>query len=207
MATWTALYINHSDLDKVTLQIKDFTGITDIEKGIYPEDFYSSYLLQSTIPNYLVVGQTQNDWITVRFNSFSKLEDWGVSISNSFSCKVIITMAQSVTDAYYFALYDKGHKLREIEVGQDDSKNIDLGKHFDFEGEKIGKRKEYDNEVYYNFDFECIDDYCEKFGLTIQSDYDNVEWTTLKGEQNQPKISDYVKSLSRQQKKPWWKFW
>jgi hypothetical protein len=198
MATWTALYINHSDLDKVTLQIKDFAGIIDIEKGSYPADFYNSYLLKITIPNYLAVGQTQNDWITVRFNSFSKLEDWGVSISKSFSCRVIVTMAQSVTNSYYFALYDKGHKLREIEVGEDEQKNIDFGKNFDFE---------YDNEVYDSFDFEGIENYCKNFGLTIQSDYDNIEWTILKGEQNQPKISDYIKSLSQQQRKPWWKFW
>lgn len=198
MATWTALYINHSDLDKVTLQIKDFVRIIDIEKGSYPTDFYNSYLLKITIPNYLAVGQTQNDWITVRFNSFSKLENWGVSISNSFSCKVIVTMAQSVTNSYYFALYDKGHKLREIEVGEDEQKNIDFGKPFDFE---------YDNEFYDSFDFEGIENYCKKFGLAIQTDYDNIEWTILKGEQNQPKISDYIKSLSQQQNKPWWKFW
>ena len=198
MAAWTALYINHSDIDKVNLQINDFAGIIDIEKGSYPTDFHDSYLLKTTIPNYLAVGQTQNDWITVRFNSFSKLEDWGVSISNILSCKVIITMTQSVTNSYYFALYDKGHKLREIEVGEDEQKNIDFGKHFDFEN---------DNEVYNSFDFEGIENYCKKFGLTIQTDYDNIEWTILKGEQNQPKISDYKKSLSRQQKKPWWKFW
>lgn len=198
MAIWTALYINHSDLDKVTLQIKDFAGIIGVEKGSYPTDFYNSYLLKITIPNYLAVGQTQNDWITVRFNSFSKLEDWGISISNSFSCKAIVTMAQSVNNSYYFALYDKGNKLREIEVGEDEQKNIDFGKHFDFE---------YNNEVYDSFDFEGIENYCEKFGLTIQTDYDNVEWTILKGEQNQPKISDYINSLIQQQKKPWWKFW
>lgn len=198
MATWTALYINHSDLDMVTLQIKDFAGIIDVEKGSYPTDFYNSYLLKITIPNYLAVGQTQSDWITVRFNSFSKLEDWGISISNSFSCKAIVTMAQSVTNSYYFALYDKGIKLREIEVGEDEQKNIDFGKHFDFE---------YNNEVYDSFDFEGIENYCEKFGLTIQTDYDNIEWTILKGEQNQPKISDYINSLIQQQKKPWWKFW
>ena len=73
MATWTALYINHSDLDKVTLQIKDFASIIDVEKGSYPTDFYNSYLLKITIPNYLAVGQTQNDWMTVRFNSFTRL--------------------------------------------------------------------------------------------------------------------------------------
>ena len=184
MATWTAFYINTPDLDKVTEKIMALTNISVVTKGDYPADLYNSYLNDdNALPNYLVIGKTQNDWTTIRYNSFNRLTEWGQKISAELNCKVIVTLAQSISDAYYFALYDQGRKIREVEVCySEEFEVVDFGDHFDFENEQPGKRQEFDGEVSYIFDFSSIEDYCKHFRLNIQTDYDKVTWTMLKGE-------------------------
>ena len=193
MATWTEFYVNTSDVVALTGQLMSITGIAAATKGKMPDDYHASYMSdEGAMPTYLLIGKMSDDWVVVRHNSFNKLEPWGVLLSKRFNCKVIFTMAQSVSDAYYFASYDGGRKTREIEVcHSDDSEHLNYGPPFEFEGEEPGNKEEFDGRVEYVFDFDSIKAYCKHFDLDIEADErGSMEWTVLKG------------GL-----KPWWKLW
>ena len=178
----------------------------------FPLDMGQYQLINTNIPpNYLCVGNTQPECITVVHNSFDKLEDWGILFSEKFQCKVIMVMAQSTSDAYYFALYDHSQKRREIETCYGaDFAMINEGEPFDFEGPYPGEKSPYtinneSEEASYLFDFDSIERYCSHFGLQLEYDYSTVKWTILKGNVKR-EIDEYLKKLGLN-KKPWWKFW
>src|SRR5215203_4173722 len=115
MATWTNIYINTDQEHEV---VKKLQELTDDLEVTYDTDFPSNigdYQMLNTdlAPNYLAVGKTQSNWTTIVHNSFDKMEDWGIYLSKQFHSKLIVTLAQSVSSAYYFALYDNGIKVRE----------------------------------------------------------------------------------------------
>ena len=209
MGTWTAFYVNTTKTEEFTEKLKYLSLIEDLTTGGFPEDFHQQQLFdEEADPNYLVFGHTQEDWITVVHNSFSKLEDWAEYFSRELDGKVIVTLAQNTSDVYYFALYDKGQKRREIEVCYgDDFDEVNIGAPFEFESEQPGKRREIDGEVYYIFDFDSIEEYARHFGLEIQWDYHNFEWKILKGAQTQETVSDFVSRMLEKRNKAWWKFW
>ena len=208
MASWTKFYLNTSNLEAVVEKLASLTDNLDITPNTrFPADIHQYHQLnQDLAPNYLAVGKTQNDWVTITYNSFSKLEDWGIELSKHFSGKMIVTLAQSVSDAYYFALYDNGKKLREIDVCySDDSDMVNIGEKLPFEGPEPGEKVEFDGEESYLFGFESIDEYCKHFNLIIQTDYDSITWTVLKGKHVRKEVSEYIQKYLV--KKPWWKFW
>ena len=193
MATWTEFYVNTSNVDALMDQLMSMTGMTAATKGKIPDDHHTSYMSdEGAMPTYLLIGKISDDWVVVRHNSFNKLEPWGVLLSKRFNCKVIFTMAQSVSDAYYFAFYDGGRKTREIEVcHSDDSEFLNYGTPFEFEGEEPGTKGDFDGRVEYVFDFDSIKSYCKHFGLNIEADErGSMEWTVLERGQ-----------------RPWWKLW
>ena len=209
MATWTNFYIN---TDKVKSVVEKLSDLTDNLVITYDTDFPSDMgdyqqLDTDLAPNYIAVGQTELNWTTVVHNSFDKMEDWGELLSHHFECKIIVTIAQSASSSYYFALYDNGQKVREIETCYStDFEEINFGQKFAFENDKLGHKLEWDDEEdAYLFTFEDIETYCSHFGLTIQLDYSEVNWTVLKGQNLRKEVFEYVQKLIT--KKPWWKLW
>lgn len=159
-------------------------------------------------PTYLAVAETSSNWITVRHNSFSYLSNWCEIISEQLATKVIVTIAQSVSDFYYFSMYENGQKVREISVCySDDSNSINFGNKFDFENEQPGKKEIYNGDIEYYFGFEEIEDYCKHFELTIQTDYYSTNWCVLKSGIKSKMIKDVVTQQIANSEKPWWKFW
>lgn len=208
MATWTSFYINTDKTQAVVEQLAALANDLVISQDeSFPKEIGEYQLLNTDwAPDYLAIGNTQSDWVTVVHNSFSKLEDWSILLSQQFSCRLIVTMAQSVSDYYYFALYDNGIKQREIEVCySDDSERIDVGDKLDFEHRRPADNAGGDEDDPELFDFDSLEKYCHHFGLTIQSNYDGVKWTVLKGKSIRKEVSAYVKKYLV--KKPWWKFW
>lgn len=208
MATWATFYINTSETKLVIEKLVDLTNNLMVTPNTnFPPDIGDYQMLNSEIaPNYIAIGNTQLNWTTVVHNSFDKMEDWGILVSKYFSRKLIVTMAQSVSSYYYFALYESGVKLSEIEACySDDSEEINSGKKFDFENDKPGQKHVWDGEESYLFDFDAIEEYCNHFDLTIQTDYNLVKWTILKGQNIRKEIYEYMQPFLI--KKPWWKFW
>lgn len=209
MATWTRFYVNSSISEKVTNILKDLSGIAESSNGSTPEDFHGSFLMdEKANPNYIVFSEIQQKWITVLYNSGSKVENWAQQISQELNCNVIVTIGQNTADYYYFSQFYNGDKKREIEVCYgDDIETVNFGVPYDFEEEEPGERQEYDGEVSYLFDIDSLERYSQHFGLEIQSDWDSETWTILKGNQNQKTTKDFVDQHFNSDKKPWWKFW
>lgn len=207
MATWTSFYIKSDDLTAVEQELKGLSGVQDGLSGLFPNDMHDYYLSnENSNPTYLVIGKTQDDWITVVHNSFSKLSKWATLLSKKFQTKVIVTGAQSVSSYYYFAFYENGLKLRELEFCySDDFEPVNFGSRLWFEDEEPGTKQEFDGEIEYFFDFEDIDNYCKQFGLIIQLSYSEFTWLTLKRETKQQTIKDIISAIGAN--KPWWKFW
>lgn len=181
MSTWTKFYIKTNDKNNVVEQLKILTGISEVIDGDYPANIYDNYLFDvDAKPTYLAIAETSLNWITISHNSFNNLSDWSNILSKTLNTIVIVTIAQSVSDVYYFSLNDRGQKIREIEVCfSDDSVYKNFGHPFDFEDEQPGKKEEYDGEIEYYFGFEEIEEYCKHFELEIQTDFNKVAWTTL----------------------------
>lgn len=210
MATWTRFYINSSDTEKVTNLLMDLSGVKEMNKGDdIPEDFYDSFLMdENSNPNYLILSEVQKNWITVLYNSGSKIENWAKSVSKELSCNLIVTIGQNTVDYYYFSQYQNGEKKREIEVCYgDDIETINFGIPYDFEEDEPGEKQEYDGEISYLFDYDSLERYSQHFGLEIQSIWDNKTWTILKGHQNQKTTKNFIEQHLNRNKKPWWKFW
>ena len=182
MSTWTAFYVNTDNEKLVTEQLQTLTGISNVEIGKFPDDLFNNYLLdESAKPTYLAICKTQNNWVAVSHNSFNHLEEWSRIISKNLNTKVIATIAQNTADVYYFSLFDNGEKIREIEVCYSaDFEPVNFGKKFDFENEQPGTKQEYDGETEYYFDIDSMDEYCGHFGLTMQHEFAEGIWTTLK---------------------------
>lgn len=207
MATWTAFYIKTTDEAGFKEKLIALTGISTASEGRFPTDFHSSYLIDQVSPSYLVFTSTQPGWVTIVYNSAHKLTDWCIEISRQFSTLVIVTLAQNTSDYYYFALYDKGEMKRELEYCySEDYIPTNFGKKFDFEAEEPGEEIEYNGDSTYLFDFDSIERYCSQFGLTIQCEYQDFEWTILKGKSTGKTVAQAVKELHGL-RKPWWKFW
>ena len=208
MATWTSFYINTDHEHQVVQKLQELTDDLEVTyDSDFPREIGDYQMFDADLPpNYLAIGKTQDGWTTIVHNSFDKMEDWGIHLSKHFHCKVIVTLAQSVSSCYYFALYDMGIKAREIETADGDEFIIaNSGDKFDFEGDEPGRRIQYDDVESYYFDFDAIEEYCQHFNLTIQTDYNDVKWTVLKGKNLKSDVADFWKK--HMTKKPWWKFW
>ena len=208
MATWTSFYINTSQKEAV---VQKLAGLTDdlvrTNDAEFPADIGQYHMIDTKrAPTYMAIGNPQSEWTTIVHNSFSKLDAWGLLLSKHFSCKLIVTMAQSVSSSYYFALYENGIKLREIETCYtEDFDEINFGNPFSFENPRPGKKSGPEGKEDYIFSFVSIEEYCAQFNLAIQTDYGPVSWTLLRGKGIRNEVQDYVRKLMV--KKPWWKFW
>lgn len=209
MGTWTRFYINTSDIEKAKEILMDISNIKNSVEGNFPDDFNDSFLLnEKSKPNYLVFGEVQNNWITVLYNCANKLNDWGEKISKDLNCKLIVTIGQNTVDYFYFSQFNNGIKEREIEVCYgDDIEPINFGIPYEFEENEPGMRHEDDEEVSYLFDFDSIEKYSQHFGLETQKNWENVNWTILKDNQNQETATDLIRNHNPKNKRFWWKFW
>jgi hypothetical protein len=183
MSTWTSFHIKTKNLDNVIEKLKELASASEVTTGSYPSDFRDNLLDEDKEPNYLLVDNSNSEWVTVLHNSSNKLEDWCIDISEEFETKIIVTFAQSVSDYYYFALYDNGEKKREIEYCySDDLEPTNFGDKFNFENDEPGKKVNYGGEESYLFDFDSMEEYCKHFGLILQSD--NKNYTIIKGKKS-----------------------
>jgi hypothetical protein len=204
MSTWISLFLKTPDKNKVVDRLKSLSGITISNEGAFPNDCFEHFLLDESLPNYLVIGSPQQDWVRVVYNSSHKLTDWCITLSRELETEVILTLAQSVSDYYYFSYYSKGVKLRELEFCYSaDFDEINFGEKFHFENEKPGIKSDFDGEESYLFDFESIEKYCGHFGIEVETDDSKATWTILKGPSKGKTMKDCVEG----DKRPWWKIW
>lgn len=200
MSSWKSFHIKTKELQKVVPILKSLTGIKLVTEGKFPKDYYNSFLLDEIYPNYLIVGIVSANWVTVHYNSSHKLEGWCMAISGELQTEVILILAQNTSDYYYFAYYNDGQKLRELEYCYStDFDEVNFGDRFSFENNDSGTVK---NENYV-FDFDRIFEYCQHFGLTLEDEAAETTWSILEGKARGQTLENYARNFQ----KPWWKFW
>lgn len=204
MSSWSSFYVQTADEQALIAQLKSLTGISRTTVSSFPKDYYDSLLATSVLPNYLIAATTQPGWVTVVHNSTHHLADWCTRLSQTLGTQVIVTAAQNVSEYYYFALYEFGEQKRELEYCySQDATPVNFGAAFPFEDEEPGEKILFEGNATYLFNFDSIVRYCHHFGLVIQRDYREYDWTILR-----KKTTDKtLKQTLSKPASPWWKFW
>ena len=172
--------------------------------GPYPKELNDNILLgEYANPTFLAISDVQNGWITVQINSFQKLYDWAEIISKELNTSFIQIIGQTVSDVYYFLLYENGVLRREIEIYHGELDNItDKGEKFPFEKPSLVPINEGDYKDI--FDRDTLEFYCKEFGFDLFEYPEPDLYFILKKKNLGTTIKKYVLA---NQPKPWWKFW
>lgn len=202
MATWTSFYVKTNDISRLTdcLQL----ALPRLTESVPGQSGKIANEIQPTTngePDRILVSQTSLEWATVFHNSYDKLEDLCLGISDDMQTSVVVTVAQTVSSYYYFAYYLQGSLKREIEVCySDDTEILNTGEKLPFEtGSIIKEPEDLDEDI---FDADSLERYCKGFGFAMFNDPLMFRWTLLQA----PAYNRVVKTLTIN-KTPWWKFW
>jgi hypothetical protein len=123
-----------------------FTQVADLLSSVLPQPVYlETVKLKSRkrapldwdipdpedLPDSLVVGQLNKEWIVAEYFSYNKLREWGHDFSVRLATRVVVVNALFDTNYYYFALYESGNRLRELVIqGRSDDDEEEWDKYF-----------------------------------------------------------------------------
>lgn len=205
MATFISLHIKSDNRIQIAKVLQELSGINQVTQGPYPKELNENILLdENANPTYIAIGNVQNGWTTVQINSFKKLHNWTEKISKELDTAVIQIMGQTVSDVYYFLMYDKGTMRREIEIYHGDFDNItDKGDKFSFEKSSLVPANDED---YKNlFDRDTLEQYCKEFAFDLFYDEPPEYYYILRNQKLGKTLNEYATSFKKT--RPWWKFW
>lgn len=205
MATFISLHIKSGNRIRITELLQELSEIIEIAQGPYPKELNSNILLDDASgPTFMAVGHTDNGWTAVHLNSFKKLHDWAEAIAKALNTTVIQIIGQTVSDVYYFLMYEKGLLRREIEVYHGDMENLtDRGEKFRFERTSLVPVSDEDYENL--FDRDTLEAYCKEIGFDLFSEVEPEFYYILRRPELGKTIKEYAATFTP--KKPWWKFW
>ncbi len=148
---------------------------------LYGDEFIASETQQPT--KFALIAE-QADWLTIHYNSFLPLRELAADISRKLDTVVVIVMAQSVSSAYYLAVFRGGEHLRTLEFADGEWLRQE-GTPLQFEPSPLGKNlSEEGDEPWYCFDEEPVREYCEHFGLKLWThawiQMESLEWTVVR---------------------------
>lgn len=174
--------------------------------GTAPPEFHNSILMdENALPSFMLVENVNNGWTGVKLNSFNRLHPWMEQISRELDTTAIHIIGQTVSDVYYFQVYEKGVLRRNIEIYHGDyDQSIDEGNKFPFEKASLIPQDD-DWENFDAFDIDTIQAYCKQFGFDIFNESEPGHYIILKKKDIGDTIQKYMRRGARS--KPWWKFW
>ncbi len=191
MSTYCALHVQTKDRESVVGDVEKYlahnhqdcvvqtTAAATFGK-LYGEEFICSQTQQPT--KFALIAE-QPDWLTIHYNSFLPVRELATTISRKLDTVVIIVMAQSVSSAYYLAVFRAGEHLRTIEFADGEWLRQE-GVPLPFEANPLGENiAEEGKEPWYWFDSEPVREYCEHLGLKLWThawiEMENPEWTIM----------------------------
>jgi len=192
MVTYTAIHIQAENRDLVQVRLEDFLRQAHGARlpAIFESDgigaLYGGDFLEpgDRPPTIFAITTNQSGWLTVHYNSFYCFRELLARLSHELDCTIVLVMAQSVSDAYYMAVYQSGEHLRTLQFS-DGGWKIQEGAPLSFESQPLGRNIALeDEEPYYIFDAASVRDYCRHLGLTIWRngwlDESDDHWTILR---------------------------
>ncbi len=214
MTTFTCFYINSGDLEKVKSVILSLLEGFDctIERDVEGLPSCLGQKINTALPSCLLIGKCEPEWIVIHYNNFSSLESWMKELSRVFDAYAMVTIYDSISMYAYLGIYKSGQKIREIDSGDVDKdgkdiEGVNFGEKLDFESEQPGiSFKRFDGETSYYFDDESIILYAKHFGLNVEADHSDVNWTLIRVKRGG--AEEHRLSLEAKRSiKPWWRFW
>jgi hypothetical protein len=108
MGAFISLHIKSDNRIHIAKLLQELSDINQMTHGTYPTGLYENILFDDKAdPTYMTIGNVQNCWTTVQINSFKKLHNWVETLSKELDTAAIQIMGQTVSDVYYFLMYDR----------------------------------------------------------------------------------------------------
>jgi hypothetical protein len=192
MSTYCGLHVHTNAKDSVVADIEEYAAINHRPRVVqttkaktlgqlYGEEFLCSETQQ---PTKFALITEQPGWLTIHYNSFLPLRELATDISRRLDTVAILVKAQSVSGAYYLAVFRAGEHLRTIEFADGEWLRQE-GTPLPFEPSPLGKNiSEEGEEPYYWFGEAPVREYCEHLGLKLWThawiQMENPQWTIVK---------------------------
>jgi len=192
MSTYCGLHVQTKARASVVADIEEYAGLNHRPRVVqtttantfgklYENEFIPSETQQPT--KFALIAE-QPDWLTIHYNSFLPLRELAADISRKLNSVAIIVLAQTVSSAYYLAVFRGGEHLRTLQFADGEWLRQE-GTALPFEPNPLGKNiSEEGEEPYYWFDDEPIREYCEHLGLKLWThawiQMKNPEWTIVR---------------------------
>lgn len=189
MSTYCALHIQTKDKQSVVPELEQYlalnhrgrvvrTTTADTLGPLYGDEFICSEKQQ---PTKFAVITEQPGWFTAHYNSFLPLRELATDVSRTLHTLAVVLTTQSVSSAYYVAVWRAGEHLRTLEFADGEWIRQE-GSPLPFEREPLGTNlSDEGEEPYYSFRRDDVVEYCDHFGLRLwQPPADQEEWTIIK---------------------------
>lgn len=166
-----SFHVKTNEDDLFLEMLQQYAGIQSASRVKYTDDLQDNLLAdQEAYPDYLAIGRNSAEWVTVQYNSFKKLHDWGANLSQALSTLFLQTVYSPVNEYAYLLAYERGGLIREIEADKHSSTPvINAGRPFDFEKEQV-----------LLFDLDALMDYCTYLGIDTINEQKGAYCTVLK---------------------------
>src|SRR5258708_2010282 len=146
MSTYCALHVQTKDRQSVIGDIERYLAVNHRGRVVqtttantfgqlYGDEFICS---QTQQPTKFALITEQSDWLTIHYNSFLPLRELAADISRKLATIAVIVVAQSVSSAYYLAVFRAGEHLRTIEFADGEWRRQE-GTPLPFEPSPLGK--------------------------------------------------------------------
>ena len=141
MSSWTTFYIQIPDVKKVEktlVRLLKGSKFCIKHQQAYT-DWPAKWAQKESTPEFIAIGKGQEDWVTVAYNTFDKLEHWAAFISEELATTVIVSFSHSASGLYYLAIHQSGKLIKETgELLVDDiahyTRQYGLQMEFDYSG-------------------------------------------------------------------------
>ena len=156
--------------------------------------YRTGFINGDSAPRELAVTAAPEGWVTIHSSSLHPMTDLANLVSARCRARVVVVLAQGVSEAYDVAVHENGRRLRRVGFAGGQWHRLE-GTPFPFESDPLGTNiAEPADDPCYIFGREETCEYCGNLGLQLpwKSDGREREYTMLR-------------VLWR--KRPWWRFW
>ncbi len=172
MSTYTAIHVHSTDITGVQqichawLAESHPAATLTVTQGAFPlKDF--ARIFDDGWPSLLVLGLTEPDWLTLHCNSFNEMEALAQRLSRQLACRVVVVLAQTVSDSYYISVDNGGERVRTLEFSAGNGWLVQEGTPLPFEPHPLGENiAEAGEEPLYFFGVQDVEAYCQELGFS-----------------------------------------
>lgn len=204
MGSVASIHVKAENQSAILKLIQQLSDANEMTYENYPTEADNYIVGDGKKPTIVAVSEVKNGWINIFSNYFGKMENWLEALSRESGAMAIQVLWQTVSDVYYFTIYDKGKLRRRIEVYYGDLDSVvDLGEKFIFEKEFLVLQNDEDYENIFGRD--DIEEYCRNLGIELFAKNGQAKFYIFRRKKIGLTLSRWLEKKVTQ--KPWWQFW